>query len=129
MSVAADLRADLEIVWSADTAHDPTLWSLEVPSTGQCAVTALIVDALLGGEIVVCDLGEFGSHYANVIDEELVDLTADQFDFEVEGLWETVSRESLIFDDGTFHRFTLLSARLQNLWASRQHYLRLVVNG
>jgi hypothetical protein len=73
------LRAMMHTSWSADTANNPDAWTPEVPSKGQCAVTALIVDDTLGlplvrGRAFLPD-GTTESHYWN----EGVDLTAAQF--------------------------------------------------
>lgn len=117
------LRQDLELAWAAETAVDPDAWTSERPSTGQCAVTALIVNALFDGKILRFDLGVHGTHYGNLIELdgeiEYVDLTDDQFDFS----WkhnssEERSREELCSDASTFARFRVLSSRLSALWAS-----------
>ncbi|MBG0562471.1 YunG family protein [Actinoplanes aureus] len=80
--VATILRA----AWGADTCdpHDLPDWRPENPARGQCGVTALVVQDLLGGDLV---LGEVlvggvktGHHYWNRLpDGREADLTADQF--------------------------------------------------
>jgi hypothetical protein len=77
-SIEALLRV-LEQSWDDRTSADPT-WSADVPSRGQCAVTALVIQDELGGELVraVVD-GE--SHYWNRLpDGSEVDATRIQFD-------------------------------------------------
>ncbi len=73
------LRSALERAWSAETSTDPQGWADKPPSYGQCTVTALLVQAIWGGEIVrapVCGR----SHFWNVLpDGHHVDLTRDQF--------------------------------------------------
>lgn len=55
------------------------------PAIGQCAVTALVVQDYLGGEILntIASLsdqpGITSSHYFNLIDGEEIDLTRQQF--------------------------------------------------
>ena len=76
----------LRASWSAETSNSAE-WSKDNPSMGQCAVTACVVQDYLGGEIVnVLASNEFGdgvSHYFNIIDGEVVDLTSGQFSEDV----------------------------------------------
>lgn len=53
--------------WSRDTASPACQdgWEKKHPSTGQCAVTALVIQDMCGGDIVRMDLGPLGSHYLN----------------------------------------------------------------
>ena len=62
--------------WSAQTA---TSWRLENPARGQCSVTALVVQDLLGGSILKTRVGSHW-HFYNWLDNQRVDLTASQFD-------------------------------------------------
>lgn len=47
------LEAAIRAAWGRETSDDPDEWSEENPARGQCAVTALLVRELLGGEILV----------------------------------------------------------------------------
>jgi len=74
-----DLRRSLEKCWSADTSANPNQWMPASPAVGQCAVTALIVQDLYGGDLLRSDVGG-SSHYWNRIPSgEEIDLTRDQF--------------------------------------------------
>jgi hypothetical protein len=53
-------------------------WSRENPAKGQCGVTALVVNDLLGGEIKKTKLTE-GWHFYNYINGKRYDFTASQF--------------------------------------------------
>ncbi len=65
--------------WAADTSYWPTYWSEENPALGQCAVTALIIQAHLGGDLRRGQIGRV-SHYWNILSSgRVVDLTRDQF--------------------------------------------------
>jgi hypothetical protein len=72
--------------WSLETC-DPTdaaEWSAANPARGQCAVTALVVHNMLGGQLLEAEvLFEDGSrqgfHYWNRLASGDVDLTRDQF--------------------------------------------------
>ncbi len=63
----ATLFALLRKAWSKDTASPSCQdgWEAKHPSTGQCAVTALVVQDMCGGDVVRMDLGTLGSHYLN----------------------------------------------------------------
>ena len=75
-----ELTKIIELSWTKDTCvlslQDE--WNSEYKSLGQCAVTALIVNDFIGGKIMRC-MCETGSHYYNLINGEIVDLTKKQF--------------------------------------------------
>jgi hypothetical protein len=69
----------IRTAWSPTTAYPGSRkeWTPDVPAIGQCAVTALVVQDYLGGEIVV---DRRYHHYWNRLpDGQYVDLTKDQF--------------------------------------------------
>ncbi|MEV6636140.1 hypothetical protein AB0M54_35860 [Actinoplanes sp. NPDC051470] len=80
------LRPILRAAWGADTCdpHDRPDWHPGNPARGQCGVTALVIQDLLGGDLI---LGEVyaggvrtGYHYWNRLPGgREVDLTAGQF--------------------------------------------------
>ena len=105
------LRGKLEKVWDAQTSAGG--YSPETASTGQCAVTSLIVQDLFGGDLVrVINMGE--SHYFNRLpDGTEVDLTRDQF-----AVWEpepAVIRERAYLEksEWTMKRYEILKSRLK----------------
>ena len=57
-------------------------WSSENPSLGQCAITAMVVHDFFEGKIMRC-MTSTGSHYYNIIDDKIVDLTVEQFNGEI----------------------------------------------
>ena len=74
------LKQFLFCKWNKETCS-PGLkgsWNEENPSLGQCAITALIVNDFFGGKIMRC-MASSGSHYYNLIDGNIVDLTVEQF--------------------------------------------------
>jgi len=80
------LRPILRAAWGADTCdpHDLSDWHPGNPARGQCGVTALIIQDLLGGELILGEVlvggTKAGHHYWNRLpDGREVDLTADQF--------------------------------------------------
>lgn len=74
-----DLKGLIAAAWSKETSADPSQWSPTNPSLGQCAVTALVVQDFLGGELLRALVGQV-SHYWNLLPSggEL-DLTIGQF--------------------------------------------------
>ena len=106
-----ELKGLLLKSWSKETCS-PGLrdgWSEDNPSLGQCAITSLVVNDLFGGKIMRC-MASSGSHYYNMIDDELVDLTVEQFLGEIplyeEGAERT--REYLLSNEDTKNRYLRL---------------------
>lgn len=104
--------------WSLKTSNDPE-WSADNPALGQCAVTACVVQDYLGGDIlssvVTFPDGRTGSHYFNVIDGKIVDLTRQQFPADAvvsDGQPKTKgfasTREYCLSFDATQQRYRLL---------------------
>jgi hypothetical protein len=83
----AGLESAIRSSWSIETC-DPTdvpVWTATEPSRGQCAVTALVVHDLLGGELLEAEVDHAdgshqGFHYWNRFAGVDVDLTRRQFD-------------------------------------------------
>lgn len=78
MSSIAKIRNTLSVGWSRETSYFDN-WSPNNPSAGQCAVSALILQDHCGGEIRKCMVAG-APHYFNIINDQVVDSTAGQFD-------------------------------------------------
>ena len=91
-------------------------WSEDNPSIGQCAITALIVNDYFDGKIMRC-MSSSGSHYYNIIDDKIIDLTKEQFLGEIplyeEGQERT--REYLLSNEDTKKRYLMLKESLLNI--------------
>jgi hypothetical protein len=79
-----DLETAIRAAWGLDTSDDPDDWSESNPARGQCAVTALLIRELLGGDILLSNVMRDGKrvdrHAWNRLPSGLaVDLTRDQF--------------------------------------------------
>jgi hypothetical protein len=76
----SELEKALKASWNIDTSQS---YLPERPSSGQCAVTALVIQDYFGGEIVrthaMLPNGKLESHYFNRINGEDIDLTKGQF--------------------------------------------------
>ena len=105
--------------WCAETAHPAykDKWSPDNPSTGQCAVTVLIVQEILGGDIYSCKVGR-SSHFVNIINDRIYDLTADQFGGAdnvkyVECSFKIRDRKALLKNKDVMARYQLLKSRFE----------------
>lgn len=101
--------------WRQDTAVRPMKWLPHIPSTGQCAVTALVVQDYMGGDLLrVINLGD--SHYFNRLpDGHEVDFTRGQF-------WEWApedepivrDRDYVLENESTRRRYDTLATRVRD---------------
>lgn len=97
-------------------------WSIGLPEAGQCAVSALVVQDLLYGEVMRCEIPEYGSHYYNSVWNygrvHSFDCTKLQFPPDVEiPVGEPVERERILDSEraiaaGTRTRYELLRERV-----------------
>ena len=110
---------ELEKAWCRETAHPSYQgkWSVDNPSTGQCLVTALAIQDEYGGDIYSCKVGN-NSHFVNIINERIVDQTAEQFGGTdkikyINGSFRKRSREYLLKNKDVRQRYELLRARME----------------
>jgi hypothetical protein len=91
------LRNLLENAWCVETSYDPALCHKSDRASGQCCVTALVVQDYFGGTIMR-GVVNGGSHYWNNIDGLDVDLTWRQFPIgaELTNIRKAASREKLL---------------------------------
>jgi len=105
----------LKEVYSKDTCYPKCVndWDEENKTLGHCAVVSLIVNEYFGGEIYKVDLENI-SHYFNYIDNEVIDLTSEQFDFKISYENKMLkTREEMISNKDTENRYNLLNTRLK----------------
>jgi len=80
-----EIIASTRASWAPDTAGPGTDVQERGKPHGQCAVTALLVHELIGGEILRCEIKDsrgvvYGSHYWNLVPGVgEIDLTREQF--------------------------------------------------
>ena len=110
---------ELSKAWCRETAHPSyqDKWSENNPSIGQCLVTALIIQDEYGGDVYSCKVGS-NSHFVNIINERIIDKTAEQFgDTDkikyISGSFIKKSRESLLKNKSVRERYELLKTRLK----------------
>lgn len=114
-----ELGLNVELIqrsWNRYTSATPELWTPQNPARGQCAVTALVAQDIVGGDLVRTTVnGE--SHYANRLDDGAIfDLTFQQFPegSEPDGPFEVRSREYVVSYPDTYRRYQLLLMRITN---------------
>ena len=124
------LEKALKVSWCRDTSSDPDNWSLEKPAWGQCAVTSLIVNDYLGGDIVwalakLPDGSEI-SHYFNKVYDEEKDFTRIQFSEGTiipKGVPKTkqfsTTRDYIISYSATFERYKLLKEKVDKILSKK----------
>lgn len=88
-------------------------WNENNKCFGMCAITSLIVNDYFGGDI--CKIHVEGiSHYYNLIENEIIDLTSSQFKCEIDYKdYETIERDKILTDN-TKERYQILKERLIN---------------
>ncbi len=79
-----ELEQRLLKAWCKESSHSPKTWTPENPAWGQCAATALVVKALLGGHVMRCVAtlpdGRDIVHYCNRLPSGFsYDFTVRQF--------------------------------------------------
>jgi len=80
------LRPIVRAAWGPDTCYPNASeeWQQDNPARAQCGMTALVVQDLLGGDLILgevhVDGAKVGNHYWNRLPNGTeIDLTADQF--------------------------------------------------
>lgn len=73
------LRRALQASWSKKTCYpgDQRRWKEDDPAIGQCAVTSLVVQDVLGGDLLFC--ARYNHFWNKLPDGKEVDLTRSQF--------------------------------------------------
>lgn len=86
-------------------------WNENNKCFGMCAITALIINDYFSGDI--CKIHVDGiSHYFNLIEGKIIDLTKDQFNHEIDYKnYQIVDRKKILTDD-TKNRYNTLKSRL-----------------
>ena len=99
--------------YSSDTCYPKQKddWNKNNPYLGQCKVTTLIVNDYFGGLIGKCKVDDV-SHYFNIINNEIIDLTQKQFNtIPNYNNIDIIKREDML-DDNTIKRYKILKDRV-----------------
>jgi hypothetical protein len=74
-----ELADGLARAWTKSTSADPERWSRQNPALGQCAVTALVVQDLFGGDLLRAHVRGVSHYWNRLPSGEEIDLTRQQF--------------------------------------------------
>ena len=86
-------------------------WTEENKTLGMCAITALIVNDYFKGDIAKIKV-EGISHYFNIIDNKIIDLTKNQFKNEIDYKdYKIINRNDLLTED-TKNRYQTLKEKV-----------------
>ena len=110
------LQELLKTLYTREMCYPPAqaIWSDDNPTLGMCSITALLVQDLYGGDVCKAII-DGGSHYFNMIDGQIVDLTAEQFGHEVvyDNI-EKADRAKMLAGMDTEARYLKLKAAFEN---------------
>jgi hypothetical protein len=98
--------------WSKQTSHSDE-WSQQKPSKGQCAISSIAIQDLLGGDIAKIRLPDGQSHYFNLIGGNIYDITDDQFGDAIEyNEYDICDRSELLHNRNTELRYKIFTESL-----------------
>jgi hypothetical protein len=104
------LAAVFKECWRRETSYDPEKWSPENPTHGQCAITALIIHDLFGGDLIRGKVNGADHYWNRLPDSTELDLTRDQFGTSSNiTMPEKVSRAYVLSFSNTVRRYEHLS--------------------
>lgn len=110
-----ELRNILQACWSKETCYpkQKNIWNKNNPSLGQCAITSLLVNDYYDGKIGKCYVDGI-SHYFNIINGGIIDLTKEQFDCVPDYSNITIiTRENILNNENTKLRYETLKCKLK----------------
>lgn len=106
----------IKLCWIKETSNQPEKWTATNPALGQCVVTSLIINEMFGGIIIRGEMKSGQSHYWNLVGNDIIDLTKDQFKYDLSfERIERVSSERLLDNADTAKRFKILSKKLKKV--------------
>ena len=106
-SLTSDLLERFQSAWSTETSSK---WRSDNPACGQCSVTALVVQDLVGGHILKTSV-EGQWHFYNSVDGQRFDLTDTQFERPIEYQDLPSSRREALEDTST-NQYEILKRRV-----------------
>lgn len=120
----------LQASWNADTAYDPSEWSIENKARGQCVVSSLVIQDYFGGDLIRYEVSEGSiheTHYMNQLPGGIViDTTSSQYTSPVNMRLKPINtdehasiRDKRLADESTKTRYAILKDRVKQYLASR----------
>lgn len=109
------LKEYLNKIYSKDTCYPlcKNEWNISNPTFGHCEIVSLIVNDYFGGEIYKIKVDGI-SHYFNIIDNNIIDLTSNQFGKEINYNNKIKKqRQEILEDNNTLFRYNLLKRKFE----------------
>ena len=89
-------------------------WTEENKTLGMCAITSLIVNDYFKGDIAKIKVDGI-SHYFNIINDSIVDLTSSQFNKKIDYKdYKIINRKGILTDD-TNNRYKKLKEKVSKV--------------
>lgn len=107
-----ELKNILMLVYDKSTVHYKwkSKWSKDNQTFGQCVPTALLVQYYFGGDIYKHNIE---SHYYNVINGKVIDLTKEQFTYDLDYTNGKI-KQPILSESKTKERFQILKKKVEN---------------
>ena len=110
------LETILNSLYSKETCYPEcrNQWNDDNKTLGHCAIVALIINDYFGGYICKIKVNNI-SHYFNLIDGEIVDLTSEQFKINDISYANYIikTREDVLMDEDTKKRYEILKLKIK----------------
>lgn len=122
MATQAELVRALHDAWAPSTSANPTGWSRDVPSYGQCAVSALVLQDHLGGTLMRSVINGESHYWLRTPSGVDLDITVDQFPPDARHTnVEERTREYVLAYPDTRARYDQLRSRVNRLLSLAIH--------
>ncbi|MCT4612088.1 MAG: hypothetical protein N4A47_01805 [Clostridia bacterium] len=103
--------------WDEKTCYDGVLdrWNENNKELGHCAITSMVVNDYIGGNIIKAVVkDEEDAHYFNEVDENIIDLTIEQYNYSpIYELTKIKTKADLLKNENTKKRYEILSERVK----------------
>lgn len=118
----AEIERAIAASWCRETSDDPQRWSLSNPACGQCAVTALVVQDFLGGELIRANINLTPHYWNRLPNRNELDLTKAQFkEIALSGPPAEATRQAVLSFSSTRRNYKLLRKRVLASLRRRSH--------
>ena len=114
-----DKDAFAQVLQHAWSLASSTKWTQANPASGQCGVTALVAQDVLGGDILKTKYGDIW-HFYNRIEGEVIDFTKSQFEAPI-GYDNRLATRAEAFADTNAEQYNHLSTAVQKHLDTTNH--------
>ena len=112
----AKLEKTLNNIYSKETCYPEcrNQWNEDNKTLGHCAIVALLINDFYGGDICKIKVNNI-SHYFNLIDDKIIDLTSDQFKVDKIDYTDYVikTRDDVLKNEDTKNRYEMLKLKVK----------------